>query len=164
MEKKAYLEAREVAERELLDLIADRQELSEQLDSLNQRIGKLRETVVSLSHLCGDVPKLLITRVPEEKPYLLPGAGLTNAVRNVLQSYPSEYLHAGTVRERLVRLGYDISKPANILAAIITILKRLVESGEAEHEEIDGFDCYKYKRKTLLKSKTPPIVVARPKK
>ncbi len=51
--------------------------------------------------------------------------GLTEAVRNLLESNPSEWLNAIQVRDRLVASGFDFSAySSNPLASVHTVLKR----------------------------------------
>ena len=73
------------------------------------------QTIGTLSRLCGLVPTVPL--------------GLTDACRLVVRGAGVPVTPAD-VRQRLQSIGFDLSKYANDLAAIHTILKRLNESGE----------------------------------
>ncbi len=73
------------------------------------------QTIGSLSRLCG-----LVSTVP---------LGLTDACRLVIRG-AGVPVTAVDVRDKIAAIGFDLSKYANDLAAIHTILKRLNESGE----------------------------------
>jgi len=88
--------------------------LGQQRQAIDRRLTELAQTISTLSRLCGLVPTV---------PW-----GLTDACRVVLRSgmpmTPTE------VRDRLLSIGFDLSKYSSELAAIHTVLKRLNESGE----------------------------------
>lgn len=84
--------------------------------ALDARIAQLRQTIGTLTRLCGFTPTV---------PF-----GLTEACRLVLRNARAP-LTAVQVRERLTTIGFDHEKYANGLAAIHTVLKRLEEHGEA---------------------------------
>jgi hypothetical protein len=103
-----YRRALETAVREYEALGAKRREI-------DQRLAEVVQTIGTLSRLCGLTPTVPI--------------GLTDAIRLVVRGAgvpmtPTE------IRDRLHAIGFDLSKYANELAAIHTILKRLNESGE----------------------------------
>jgi hypothetical protein len=84
--------------------------------ALDSRIAQLRQTIGTLTRLCGFTPTV---------PF-----GLTEACRLVLRN-ARRPLTAVEVRERLTTMGFDHEKYANGLAAIHTVLKRLEDAGEA---------------------------------
>ena len=108
MSKEEYLKAFEAATRELEALTAERAEL-------DQRILHLRQTLVSLSHLCGLTPTV--------------SWGMTDGIRFILRR-AKRPMTAVDVREELANWGFDMSKYANDLSVIHTTLKRLNQSGE----------------------------------
>jgi hypothetical protein len=89
--------------------------LGEQRREIDERLAQLAQTIGTLNRLCGLVPTVFW--------------GLTDACRVVLKSggRPMAPLE---VRDRLLAIGFDLSKYANGLAAIHTVLKRLAEAGE----------------------------------
>jgi len=89
--------------------------LGEQRRAIDQRLAELAQTIGTLSKLLGLTPTVPM--------------GLTDAIRLVMRGVgipmtPME------VRDRLRAIGFDVSKYANDLAAVHTILKRLNESGQ----------------------------------
>jgi hypothetical protein len=106
--KDEYLKAFEAATREMEIVAAQKAELE-------QRILTLRQTLVSLSRLCGLTPTV--------------SWGMTDGIRFILRR-AQRPLTAVDVREELANWGFDMSKYANDLSAIHTTLKRLNQSGE----------------------------------
>jgi len=89
--------------------------LGEKRRAIDQRLAELAQTIGTLSKLLGLTPTVPM--------------GLTDAIRLVMRGVgipmtPME------VRDRLRAIGFDVSKYANDLAAVHTILKRLNESGQ----------------------------------
>ena len=89
--------------------------LGVQRRAIDQRLAELAQTIGTLSKLLGLTPTVPM--------------GLTDAIRLVMRGVgipmtPME------VRDRLRAIGFDVSKYANDLAAVHTILKRLNESGQ----------------------------------
>ena len=94
--------------------IREYESLGQQRQDIDKRLSELAQTISTLSRLCGLVPTV---------PW-----GLTDACRVVLRSgLPMTPMD---VRERLLAIGFDLSKYSSELAAIHTVLKRLNESGE----------------------------------
>src|SRR5262249_41328652 len=109
MSNEEYVKAFEAANREMESLMQQRAEL-------DQRILHLRQTLVSLSHLCGFTPTV--------------SWGMTDGVRFILRR-ARQPMTAIDVREALTNWGFDMSKYANDLSAIHTLLKRLNKTGES---------------------------------
>ena len=103
-----YRRALETAAREYEDLGARRREI-------DQRLAELAQTIGTLSKLLGLTPTVPM--------------GLTDAIRLVVRG-AGVPMTPVEVRDRLHGIGFDVSKYANDLAAVHTILKRLNESGE----------------------------------
>ena len=81
---------------------------------IDDRLAQLAETIGTLNRLLGYTPTVPL--------------GLTDAVRLVTrQGVPMTPVD---VRDRLRAIGFDLSKYANELAAVHTILKRLHRAGE----------------------------------
>jgi hypothetical protein len=95
--------------------VAEYEALGSQRRELDARLTQLAHTIGTLNRLCGFVPTV---------PW-----GLTDACRLVLRNVAAP-LTPTEVRDRLQSIGFDLSKYANELAAIHTVLKRLRESGE----------------------------------
>lgn len=102
-----YRRALEAATREYEDLGAKRQ-------AIDTRLAELAQTVGTLSKLLGLTPTVPL--------------GLTDAVRLIMRG--GVPMTPVEVRDRLHAIGFDVSKYANDLAAVHTILKRLNASAE----------------------------------
>jgi hypothetical protein len=103
-----YRRALEAATREFEELGAKRTEI-------DKRLAELAQTIGTLMRLLGLTPTVPL--------------GLTDAVRLVVRG-GGVPMTPVEVRDRLHGMGFDLSKYANDLAAVHTILKRLNESGE----------------------------------
>ena len=101
--------------RALATAIREYETLGQQRQDIDKRLAEVMQTIGTLSRLCGLVPTVPL--------------GLTDACRLVVRGAGVPVTPAD-VRQRLQSIGFDLSKYANDLAAIHTILKRLNESGE----------------------------------
>ena len=88
--------------------------LGREKGAIDDRLAQLGQTIGTLTRLLGLTPTVPL--------------GLTDACRMILRH--GEPLTPVAVRDRLVSVGIDMSKYANDLAAVHTILKRLNTSGE----------------------------------
>jgi hypothetical protein len=94
--------------------VREYESLGQQRQDIDKRLAELAQTISTLSRLCGLTPTV---------PW-----GLTDACRIVLRSgLPMTPMD---VRDRLLAIGFDLSKYSSELAAIHTVLKRLNEAGE----------------------------------
>ena len=101
--------------RALATAIREYEALAQQRQGIDVRIAEVAQTIGTLSRLCGLVPTVPL--------------GLTDACRLVVRG-AGVPLTPLDVRQRLQSIGFDLSKYANDLAAIHTILKRLNDSAE----------------------------------
>ena len=101
--------------RALATAIREYEALGQQRLDLDKRIAEVAQTIGTLSRLCGLIPTVPL--------------GLTDACRLVVRG-AGVPVTPTDVRQRLQSIGFDLTKYANDLAAIHTILKRLNESGE----------------------------------
>lgn len=125
MSNDEYVKAFEAATREMETLMQQRADL-------DQRILHLRQTLVSLSHLCGLTPTV--------------SWGMTDGVRFIVRR-AQRPLTAIDVREELANWGFDMSKYANDLSAIHTVLKRLNKAGEIRFvARAPGSHAYEWNR------------------
>ena len=95
--------------------IREYEKLGEQRREIDERLAQLAQTIGTLNRLCGLVPTVFW--------------GLTDACRVVLKG-GGRPMAPMEVRDRLMAIGFDVSKYANSLAAIHIVLKRLAEAGE----------------------------------
>jgi hypothetical protein len=84
---------------------------------LDMRLAQLAQTIGGLMRLCHLTPTVSL--------------GLTDACRMVLKA-AGHPLTAVEVREQLEAMGFDVSRYANDLAAVHTVLKRLNRAGETD--------------------------------
>jgi hypothetical protein len=94
--------------------IKEYQELGARRRDIDDRLAQLSQTIGTLNRLLG---------YQETVPL-----GLTDAIRIVMRS--GAPMTPVEVRDRLRAIGFDVSKYANDLAAVHTILKRLNGAGE----------------------------------
>jgi len=147
-----YKRALENAHTELADLLA-------QKAGIEDRIVKLRETIVALSKLVGDDLEgspILSGVSAHLSPHLLSNlvsladVGLTDAVRSVLQKSrehePLKFLFPTDVRDRLKAANFDL-KYRNEMAAITTVLYRLDELGKLDKGKAVGSEKIAYRWK-----------------
>ena len=101
--------------RALATAIREYEALGQQRQEIDQRLAEVAQTIGTLSRLCGLTPTVRL--------------GLTDACRLIVRG-AGVPLTPIEVRQRLQAIGFNLSKYANDLAAIHTILKRLNESRE----------------------------------
>jgi hypothetical protein len=94
--------------------IKEYEDLGQQRRAIDDRLAQLGQTVGTLTRLLGLTPTVPL--------------GLTDACRMVLRG--GQPMTPVEVRDRLLAIGVDVSKYANDLAGVHTILKRLNGSGE----------------------------------
>jgi hypothetical protein len=90
------------------------EELGQRRREIDDRLAQLSQTIGTLNRLLGYQPTVPL--------------GLTDAIRIVMRS--GVPMTPVEVRDRLQAMGFDVSKYANDLAAVHTILKRLNGAGE----------------------------------
>jgi hypothetical protein len=122
---KALAEARE----ELARLFKEREELDIRIAKQQRRLGALA-TLVDDSEETDQIMELNL-------------GGLTEAIRTALRAAGSRGLTPGEVTTRLIQLYFPVNEYKNFRASLITVLKRLVASGEvrtAIHDVQEGRD------------------------
>ncbi len=143
--QETYKDALRIALSELSQAVVARNELEARQLELDERIHKLRAGIVGISSLAGEDWGRLVRSNPNLFPDLQStDAGMTDSIRKVLQS--GDFLSPVEVRSRLEALGFDVGQYTNILSSIHTILKRLVEAGEAETSTIKNRTVYRRPR------------------
>ena len=131
-----YRRALDAATREYEDLGAKRH-------AIDKRLAELAQTIGTLSKLIGLAPTVPL--------------GLTDAVRLIMRG--GVPMTPVEVRDRLHAIGFDVSKYANDLAAVHTILKRLNESGELRFvPRVPGQHQYTLNRPSTVVALGPDIV------
>ena len=117
-------------------------ELTWQREQLDIEIGKLQQFIHATVNLLPDeATKKFQARLAEmQKESEMASAGLTDAIRTVLQTRFPEWLTVTNVRDVLVSARFDFSSyKSNPLAAISTTLRRLAKANDdVEVAQIDG--------------------------
>ena len=105
---------------------------------IDQKILKLDKIIESLQPLC-DEDAGLVLMTPDLSDY-----SFSEACRIVLRT-SQQFLGATTVRDIMIREGYDLTSQRNALASVHAALKRMKEAGEADEQVVEGKTLYKYK-------------------
>jgi hypothetical protein len=113
--------ALEVAAGDYVRLMIERGRVARELAEIDREVAKLSMKVVSLATLTDDAPKDIAV---SETLKAVSNIGLTDAVRSVLRA-SGDWMTPKEVRDRVLKLGLDLSKYQNPLASIHTILGRL---------------------------------------
>lgn len=143
----------ENARKELVALYRERADIDSKIDAVEQTV-KILEPVYG-SHEDDDVK--VFAAAGE---MMNPGIGVTDRVRRVLNHYAVDRgLWPTQVRDFLIADGFDPAGRSNFMATIHTVLKRLVESGEATTWRDDGLPVYQ----AALTAKEGTTEVAAPK-
>lgn len=129
-----YRKEYDAAKRDLTTLIDQHHELS-------KRIVRVRQLVHSLAALCkGDVG----VDPGDEAQFFLAEYSLADEIRAIIQAQNPDWLRPLDIRQHLIDLGHDLTHYKNPQATIHMVLKRLVESGDAELKTEGGKKVYRY--------------------
>jgi hypothetical protein len=115
--------------------------------AIDLRLARVTATISTLSKLCGYEPTVPL--------------GLTDACRMVLRG-AGRPLTPVEVRDKLASFGLDLDRYANALSAIHTVLKRMVEGGEAGTKDRDDTErlAYEFLGTGLIASRVGPPQLA----
>lgn len=106
--------------------VSEYEQVSAQHAALEGRLAQLKQSIATLSKLCGYEPTVQF--------------GLTDACRMVLRN-AGQGLTALEIRDRLIAIGLDMDRYSNALASIHTVLKRMHEAGElVERDRVEPAD------------------------
>ena len=130
-----YRRALDAAVREYEKAMAERA-------AIDTRLAQLQQTIGTLTRLCGLEPTV---------PW-----GLTDACRTLLRA-AGRPLTPVEVRDRLAAVGFDLSRYANALAAVHTVVKRLAESGEAAPVDDETRTAYEFIGSGIVASRVGPV-------
>jgi len=149
------------AEAELQNLHTQKANQEGLLEKTNARIEALTKTYNAIAPLVGKQP------IPSLKDSLinagideLKAAGISVAVRAILDAHTEESFNAVAVRDQLGRKGWSWDHYVNPLSTIYTVLTRLAESGAAKETAVGG------KKMFYSAKRTPPppgALLGRPK-
>ncbi len=116
--------------RELESLLEQREAFKRELEGINSAVSRLREGVIGLAALAGvdlkaQKPELFAAPVKAD-------LGLTDAIRKTLKENEEEFVSPTEIRDYLhLDLKFPIHLHKNPLASIHSVLKRLIDSGQA---------------------------------
>ena len=133
-----YKLARDKARNELRNLLGSRTKLDAELAKVNTRIAEVTQGVAALDLLVGDG-----TSNQTEVMLEIAGLNLSDAVRAVLRR-ADLHLTPLEIMMRLRKAGYRMSDYTNPQASINTMLKRLVDSGQANTIIKDHKTAYRF--------------------
>jgi hypothetical protein len=140
MSESVYKAALDTMVEKLSKALDDRNRIEQDLDKVTSDIESLRETISSLSRLCG------IDHLTEYS-HLFPinkalDMGITTAIAMILEKPPYVPMSAIDVRDKLDEMGFKIHEYSNPLATIHTVLKRFHRQGKVTTEKLDGRQHY----------------------
>ena len=129
-----YRKAYETARRELSDLLSQQQRLE-------KRIVTVRQSLQTLATLCEVKPS-------SDAAYLLEKSTLGDEIRSILIAEYPAWVRPSHIKDRLERIGHDLTKYSNPQASIHMVLKRWAESRDAQEWEWphDGKKVYRIPR------------------
>jgi hypothetical protein len=129
-----YRKAYRAAKRELSQLLSDQ-------ERIEKRLVVVRQSIQTLAALCES--KGIEVSPSDEADILLKHTALADEIRSVLKSAHPNWLRPSEVKAHLERLGHDLSRYTNPQATIQMVLKRIVESGNAEEAQLEGKKVYR---------------------
>jgi len=154
MEKDTYGLALNQAIADLEKALAKRDDLDSEREQAETLVDNLRYAIFGLATLAGQDAKTFQQKHPDLFPELIdPDTGLTDAVRQVLESARRDWYSAVKMRDTLNERQYDLSAYKNVLASLHTILKRLADNDEVYVNTRGGKTLYRHKLPSLRKSK-----------
>ena len=137
---KAYLKkAYKAAKQELNGLLSEQQKIE-------KRLVVVRQNLQSLAAICQS--EGIQVEPSSDAAYLLEKSALGDEIRSILiANYPA-WSRPNQIKNELERIGHDLSKYSNPQATIQMVLKRMVESGEAQEWtwQADGKKIYRIPR------------------
>lgn len=125
-----YKKALESAIEELASLTDHREAVANMLESLDERLHKLRQGVLGLCSISECDFEAIKEKHPKLFPdFIDPTLGLSDSIREVLKSR-GDMMSPTEIRDGVVRISTAVSGHKNPLASIHTTLKRLVDADE----------------------------------
>jgi hypothetical protein len=149
----------EEAKEELETLHAEKSNLEGALSKIEFRIDAATKVYNAVAPMVGQpsIPTLKDAAISTNITGLK-AAGISVAVRSVLDASPQKDFTSSMVRDGLGERGWDWEKYSNALSTIQTVLVRLVESGAAKETTTqEGKKAfYSAKRVPVTKASKPP--------
>jgi len=140
------------AEDELESLVMIQAGLERQVAENVKKISAMARTIENLREVYGLPPKKTLAEELHES-YQSQTLGLTDQIREVLDTRHPNWLPPMVVKGYLERRGFPIGDYANPMAVVHQVLRRLDDQGWAESEVLtDGGKVYRVKRMSLRNS------------
>lgn len=138
------------AEEELESLLKIQADLDQKRAENVKRISAVVRAIENLRDVYGIKPeKTLTEQLTESYQQQL---GLTDQIREILESRHPNWLPPTVVKAYLEQRGFRVAEYANPMAVVHQVLRRLDEQGWAESEPLtDGGKVYRVKRIPLRK-------------
>jgi hypothetical protein len=126
-----------------LSLETRRAQLEQEIEEIEQKRAKLTLKIISLARLCDDLPPgSTLAEILRETSQI----GLTGAVTSVLRG-SDDWVTTIQVRDQLIKVGYDLERYKNALAAINTVLSRFdPKQVESTTDEETGKTMYRWRK------------------
>jgi hypothetical protein len=120
--------------------VHERDSLLNERAKIDEKIARLGTMIESLRPLCDDEESEMETMKFQAA---LSEYGLADACRFILKNM-DRFMTPISIRNALAAKGYDLGEQTNALASIHSICKRLVQSGEAIEQTVEGKAFYKW--------------------
>jgi hypothetical protein len=133
------------AKTELESLHVQRANLDESLATVLAEIDVATKIYNTVAPIVGEptIPSVKDTLLPALSTEALKTAGISVAVRSILDYSPKDNFTAATVRDALASKGWDWDKYKNPLATVHTVLVRLVEQSKVKEATTpEGKKCF----------------------
>lgn len=136
-----YRKAYASAQRELAEILAEQ-------ERLEKRLVVVRQSIQTLAALCES--EGIEVASSDEADHLLKNTRVADEIRSILHAQHPKWMRPRDVRDHLEQLGWDVALFQNPLATIHMILKRLVESNQAEEDtNKEGKKIYRWRPRSL---------------
>jgi hypothetical protein len=123
-------------------------------ESIDGEIMKAEQLIAATANMLPDkVKDLAIKRVEVlQQLHRLRDAGLTDAIRTILQKFHGDWMTVTNVRDHLTRVGFDLSSYSSSPLASISAILRRMKAEEVETKMVDGgVVAYRWKDTGQLK-------------
>ena len=163
MEKADYKKIIDQAKADLVHLQASKANLENHLNDVNAKIDAMTKTYNAIAPLVDEdpIPGLMESLINTSVDSIM-SAGISVAIKSVLDGSPNEDFTAADMRDRLAGQGWKWEKYTNPQGTVYTTLTRLVQSGVAKDgaprpgTSGDGAKTF-YSTKRVVRSAAPSV-------
>jgi hypothetical protein len=146
MTKSSYRQA-------LDEAVEEQRDLTKQRADIDQRIARLRETIVTLLRLLAEKGEPIdVTQIFEDEE--MPDdakTSITEAISDLLKAREGS-MTASQIMTGLTGIGFDVERFSAPLQTITTTLSRLAQGGEVIQNSINGVNVYAWNRSSFKHS------------